>query len=165
MVKSICQLAVIGLLFWAPVASAWGLFGPKTVEECILENMKGVTSDAAAKSIEAACFEKYYQPTQKKQCKLRELNKTEAEKVTADFYFRDIGGPYLTLRIYNGSEVQVEKIKAYVAADNIKPGQVYVLNLVEPIKPKSTADTGIQIQALPTKNAVFGVFQKETCDK
>lgn len=30
---------------------AWSLFGPKTYEECILENMKGVSSDTTANEV------------------------------------------------------------------------------------------------------------------
>lgn len=35
------------------------LFGPATFEDCILENMKGVTSDFAARAIQSACREKF----------------------------------------------------------------------------------------------------------
>jgi hypothetical protein len=165
MFKANCQLAVMGLLFWAPTSSAWSLFGPKTVEECILENMKGVTSDAAAKSIEEACFEKYYQPTKKKQCKLRELNKNEVDSVKGTGGVRDIGSPYFSVRLYNGSGVQIEQIKVYIFADNIKPGQEYDLTVLEPIKPKSSTDVGASIQVFPTKNFSWGIYQMKTCDK
>jgi hypothetical protein len=40
------------------------LFGPNNYEECILENMKGVTSDQAAHAIRNACREKF--PLEKK---------------------------------------------------------------------------------------------------
>jgi hypothetical protein len=36
-----------------------GLFGPGNFEECILENMKGITSDSAAKLIALACAKKF----------------------------------------------------------------------------------------------------------
>ena len=51
----------ISALVWltqGPSAVA-GLFGPGDFEECILENMKGVTSDTAAKLIAQACAKKF----------------------------------------------------------------------------------------------------------
>jgi hypothetical protein len=37
------------------VAAAWPWSSPATYEDCILDAMKGVTSDVAAKAIEQAC--------------------------------------------------------------------------------------------------------------
>jgi hypothetical protein len=37
-------------------AYAWSLFNKQTYEECILESMKGVTSDDAANEIKMACI-------------------------------------------------------------------------------------------------------------
>ena len=36
-----------------------GLFGPSNYEECILEKMKGITSDVAARAVDAACRSKF----------------------------------------------------------------------------------------------------------
>ncbi len=44
-----------------PITCSAGWFedrGPETYEDCILRNMKGVTSDIAAKSIKSACYKK-----------------------------------------------------------------------------------------------------------
>jgi hypothetical protein len=164
-VSLIFRLSVIALLFWAPTVRAWVLFGPNSYDECVLENMKGVTSDSAARSIQMACYEKFNQPTQKKQCKLRELSKKEADSVTGAGDIRDHGYPYLSVRIYNGSDVQVDKVKVYVFADNIKPGQEYDLNVSDPIKPKSSADAGVPIQVFPTKNFFWGIYKMKTCDR
>lgn len=35
---------------------AFSLFGPKTYEECLLKNMKGVSNDTAAKAVQYACM-------------------------------------------------------------------------------------------------------------
>jgi hypothetical protein len=50
----VCALSVGG----AGAAYA-GIFGPATFDECILESMKGVTSDFAAKAIYASCLKKF----------------------------------------------------------------------------------------------------------
>ena len=38
---------------------AWNLFGPKNFEECTSENLKGVSSNLAAKMIYSTCIEKF----------------------------------------------------------------------------------------------------------
>lgn len=45
-------------LFYPAVASA-GWFGPSNYDECVLESMKGVTSDVAARVIVRSCREKF----------------------------------------------------------------------------------------------------------
>ncbi len=40
-------------------AYPWSPFGPKNFDDCIIENMKGITSDAAAGSIRMACRQKF----------------------------------------------------------------------------------------------------------
>ena len=61
---------------------AWSLLGPSTLEDCILENMKGVTSDDAALAIRVACMKKFPGDATK-QCKMREMTSAEAKNVTA----------------------------------------------------------------------------------
>ena len=46
-------------------ASAWTIFGPRSYEDCILANMKGVTSDNAAGQIRRSCKSKFPHETQK----------------------------------------------------------------------------------------------------
>ncbi len=43
---------------WPCIAFA-GLFGPSNFDECVLENMKGVGSDMAARAVVAACSRKF----------------------------------------------------------------------------------------------------------
>lgn len=51
-------------LLTTPLTCYSGLFGPSNYEECVLENMKGVVSDQAARQIAHACYEKFskYEP-------------------------------------------------------------------------------------------------------
>ena len=55
------SLVLVVLVLWAAPASRArsGWFGPKDYNECILDRMKGVTSDVAARAIAAACREKF----------------------------------------------------------------------------------------------------------
>jgi hypothetical protein len=65
------SLIIIALLS-APIPSNAGFFGPNNYEECVLDNMKGVTSDQAARAIQQACREKF--PVQVKEKIVRNKN-------------------------------------------------------------------------------------------
>lgn len=56
-----------------PAISTAGLFGPSNYDECVLENMKGVSSDTAAKLVANSCrakFEKKEPAKPKGPCKI-----------------------------------------------------------------------------------------------
>ena len=61
--KMMRQLYKAILVLWAflfvPMRATAGWFGASNYDECILESMKGVTSDAAAGLIHRACLAKY----------------------------------------------------------------------------------------------------------
>ena len=48
-------LSIVFFFHFFKNSYAWSLFAPKNFHECILENMKGVTSDDAAGAIMYAC--------------------------------------------------------------------------------------------------------------
>ena len=48
--------------FMLPMSANAGLFGPGNYEECVLDNMKGITSDQAAGAVAAACRSKFSKP-------------------------------------------------------------------------------------------------------
>jgi hypothetical protein len=52
-------LTAVTIILVATPSHAWSLFGPKNFDECVLENMKGVTSDEAAIQIMGACSRKF----------------------------------------------------------------------------------------------------------
>lgn len=60
-------VAAVGLLFNGSVAAA--IFGPDNYDDCILESMKGVTGDGAAKLVANSCRQKF--PEQKARLDLR----------------------------------------------------------------------------------------------
>ena len=47
------------LLLFSKNVLAWTAFAPKDYDECILENMKGVTSDVGARLVNNSCHEKF----------------------------------------------------------------------------------------------------------
>lgn len=47
-------------------AHAWNPFGPSNFDDCIIQNMKGVTSDTAAASIRYSCKQKFPEKTSPK---------------------------------------------------------------------------------------------------
>jgi hypothetical protein len=53
--KGLLVLLFVCLTNWAEA----GWFGPNNYEDCVLENMKGVTSNVAAVAIENACLKKF----------------------------------------------------------------------------------------------------------
>ena len=63
-------------------ATAWNPFGPKSFEDCLLNNMKGVTSDQAANAVIAACKIKF--PTQEKNSTSVSSNKIKCGKYEVD---------------------------------------------------------------------------------
>ena len=52
-------LGVLLLMIVSTSCFSWTVFGPKNYDECILENMKGVSSDSATMLIENSCREKF----------------------------------------------------------------------------------------------------------
>ena len=53
------SIAGVICLLCSAEAYAWSFFGPKTYEDCILQGMKGVTSDVAAGAVQRACLTKF----------------------------------------------------------------------------------------------------------
>lgn len=90
-----------------------GWWGPSNYDECILESMKGVTSDVAARNIVAACRRKF--PEADTSCTLRALADDERKnvKVSGKVYRGLFNGS-----VYNGnSNVTVKEIDIELAHD------------------------------------------------
>lgn len=159
-------LFILLISFGFSACNAWTLFGPRTLEDCILENMKGVTSDDAAKQIQFACYTKFSNSEAPKKCKMRELTSQETNKITGNSSVINLGYPYFSGDFYNGnSAVTVDEIVVAFRADNIKPEQEYTLYLSLPISPKSSGTAGSRVQAMPTKNFEWIFKSIKTCSK
>ena len=79
---------VICLFIWMPIPAMGGWFGPSNYEECILKNMKGVTSDKAVLEIRRACRAKFPEKPIKKP-KLRDVPEKVLEDITGKAWFTD----------------------------------------------------------------------------
>ncbi len=151
--------------FVSESALAWSIFEPKSFDDCILKNMKGVTSDDAAVQIRVACMNKFPQGDSRK-CKLREMTSAESAKVTGTASVHRLGQPYFSGSFYNGNDaVAVEAITVIFTADNIKPPQEYDLFLDLPIQPRSSKTAGATVQIAPDKNFRWGLKSLKTCVK
>jgi len=151
----IMKKVVLGLIIIAShsVAMAWSLFGPKTYEECVLQNMKGTTSDAAAKHIESACNDKYEtKPVPVQKCKSREPSLDELKKIQANGGVEDGGMPRFRATIYNGNaNVSIDEMVVLLKGSNFSSPQQYKLSFI-PIQPLSSGTASVQVQKMPGKN-------------
>lgn len=157
-------ISIPALLFSINVYA--GLFGPSNYEECLLENMKGVTSDEAANAIKYACATKYSEKAVKKRCKERELTAVEKSKVSGNASISNYGNPYFSGKFYNGNKaINISAVTVMIGAANIKPPQEYNLFLQYPINPMSSGDAGISVQVSPTKDFEWGIMSMKTCNE
>ncbi len=102
------KVAVLATIFLSNFVYA-GWLNPKDYDECVLESMKGVTSDVAAKSIQRACSNKF----PPKEPKTEDLPQAALQKIDASAGF---GGclqvSCFTGKFYNGnSEWTVVSLK------------------------------------------------------
>ena len=92
--------------FLIPVVLLPGLAGaasPSNYDECILESMKGVKSDLAAKSIIRSCRNKFSDRSKGK-VKSRSLSYTEMSQLTGRASFSEFSyGGNFSGKIYNGN--------------------------------------------------------------
>jgi len=77
-------IALMASLLVSPASA--GLFGPSNYDECVLNSMKGVTSDTAAGLIARSCRKKY--PEDKVKKNVRSLSEGELKNLTGR------GAPY-----------------------------------------------------------------------
>lgn len=73
--------AIIACFSVATIAGCSNVFGPQNYDNCILENMRGVTSDLAAVSIRNSCREKFPAGSET-QAKSKDLSPSEAASIT-----------------------------------------------------------------------------------
>ena len=134
---------IILLILVSPITTSAGFFGPSNYDECVLENMKGVTSDQAARAIQAACTKKF--PLEKEDLsKYENISKEKLDKIDgkASLKFDNYFGGHL----YNGnSDVTIKQVTIVVETkigDEIKKNE-YIEDI--DIKPLETKDFGVSI--------------------
>ena len=138
-------------------------YGPQNYDDCILENMKGVTNDTAAKLILNSCDEKFNKVEYKK-CDEEEVPPWDRYgKITGNAHISDIGKPYFSASIYNGLSKTISEINVSISGENIQPAQEYKLFLSTNIAPKSTGNPGVSIQAFPGSNFTWHITSAKVC--
>lgn len=91
--------------------STAGIFGPKDYDECILQSMKGVTSDVAARLIWKSCREKF--PLNQNSKKGKKLSSEIVGKITGRAGFNGYGS--FTGNLYNGdSDYTITQVKIFL---------------------------------------------------
>src|SRR5690625_4734562 len=126
---------LILFLFFIPQAYAqwWNPLAPKDYEQCILKNMKGVTSDMAANLIVASCHEQFKPAT----CTERDMSKSEKQKLTIKYSLTSPTSTYLNLNVHNGNEnVSISRIIIEITSKGYKSPQRYEVSSSYPIEPK-----------------------------
>ena len=96
-----CAFLALGLMGHG-AAHAVSIWGPKNFDECILENMKGVTSDTAANAIYASCSNKFTSDSNTAPL-CRDIS-TGYRNLSMRVSFADSGA--LSLSLYNGFETE-----------------------------------------------------------
>lgn len=151
------------ILFISQNTFAWSLFGNQTFDECILENMKGVTSDVAASSIRQACREKT-KGSVAAPCKDRLLTNEELAKLTiAATLYNNLNS--INFEVYNGNrDIEIKEINITISASNIKIPQEYVVPDLF-TRPLSKGMKTISAFPVPAKDWGWGIISATTCSR
>ena len=162
-------LLLLLLVISAPThAQWWNPFAPKTYQECVLTNMKGVTSDAAATAIMAACAAKDYPsaaPSTKSKCLERTLHDWEVANVQMSADITNLGTPYFLASVYNGNrQLSVSAITVIISAPNFRAAQEYSLCLQSPIVASSSGKAGISIAIVPSAGWGYSIKEVRGCE-
>lgn len=116
------SLILVLLVLYVPTSFADWFSKPKNYDDCVLENMKGTTSDLAAKAIYQSCRNKFPFPAPKPLTFIT-LNKNQLKSVTGT---ANSSGKYFTLSIYNGSSLNLKQITVRLINNKTKQHKEYV---------------------------------------
>ena len=132
------RVAAFSLVTFLSTGSLAGWLGQSNYDECILESMKGVTSDVAARLIARSCREKFPEKP-KEQKKTRELSSGELGQVTGRA--GNSFGNYFGGNLYNGNtNVTVTQVSVIITTkvSGKEVSRTYATDIN--ISPQNTAD-------------------------
>ena len=95
----------------------FGLFGPSDYDECILEGMKGVTSDLAAQAIVISCRAKFPEEIKKNRNSGKKLTADELAKVQLNDG-KWLSDDYIDEFIYNGNDFGIKNVLVAYSLNN-----------------------------------------------
>jgi hypothetical protein len=162
-----CRL-VAAMLFVITLSAC----GPQTRNDCILENMRGVTSDDAAIAIRNACNSKHTRHSiapPKSECGTRPMTAKELAKlqIRARVKWEDLSLNYLTFSVYNGNNTSVEKMSVRIRDISFSAPQDYeVLGTRPLVRPSAAAqDLIVSVASRPSDDFRFQLLSAETCSE
>jgi hypothetical protein len=186
--KSLLRLtAVLGLTLLAlPTASAWSIFGqPQNKQECMLQNLKGVSNETVAQMIVLACEKLFPSKNNRAECVQRELTPWEVQQLqwTTAEITQLSSGPYFSAKFYNGAggaTIAAVTINIYVKPaeppDRDKKiftfeelnqmdfaPQYYEMQLDGPVAPKEIGKVTKSILKTPPKDWAWEVTSVKAC--
>lgn len=116
--------------------------GPRNYDDCVLENMRGATSDVAAREIRESCESKF--PEVSEAHDVRPLTEEELEKLTGKAGLRF--GNYYAGSIYNGnSTVTVSEFEIGLITTSGGEKKARAYNAAVTVPPRTTKDFGFDI--------------------
>ena len=146
---------VICLFILMPIPAMGGWFGPNNYEECILENMKGVTSDEAAREIKRACRSKFPHKTVKD---FSDVPVSVLKNITGEAWFIDKAHPDASrtgnfyVKLYNNNaKGTIHRMKIRIT-DKATGTYEDVSGVADwPLSPFERRIFGFFVQKVPTK--------------
>jgi hypothetical protein len=157
-----CRL-VAAMLFVITLSAC----GPQNYNDCILENMRGVTSDVAATAVRRACNAKHIRhrtEPPKSECGTRPMKASELAKlqISARVSYED-----LRFSVYNGNNTSVEKMSVRIRDISFSAPQDYeVLGTRPLVEPSAAAkDLIVSVASLPSNDFRFQLLSAETCSE
>ena len=157
-----CRL-VVAILF----ITTFSACGPQNYNDCILENMRGVTSDDAAREVRRACHGKFGRrstASATSECRTRPMTATELAKlqISGRTSYDD-----LKFSVYNGNNTSVEKISVRITDISFSAPQDYAVLGTRPlVLPNAAAqDLRVVVATLPSNEWRFELLSAETCSE
>lgn len=134
-------LAAVALVcFGGPVWAA-GLLGPSTYDECILENMKGVSSDMAARLVQQSCYSKFV---------ANALKGTKLSKQTVECNLRWNGTIFVVGKRQNPSDKRTLRMRSGVSEGFAES----LYRIIEKADKEGNAELAAQVAKQITLNSI-----------
>jgi hypothetical protein len=144
-------IATLGLGYW--------LTRPVSYEDCILQNMRGVKSDDAAREIKFACEVKSWSQASdnSEDCKHRKLTDAERKLISGNAVVETYG--WLKVTIYNGnSSIGVNGIKVKLIDTDADKEFMFDLSAYK-VSPLTTSDQMLARLLYAPKNWKWEIYE------
>lgn len=143
--------------------------GPQNYDDCILENLRGVSNDRVAVQVRLACRSKFpnRDAAASNNCATRQMTSIELSKIQVS---ATVNYDELRFFVYNGNLTDIQKMFVRIAAPNFTAPQDYEVQppLLGKEYPLVRANTGarelrVSVATLPLDGWQYQVIGAETC--